>query len=199
MEAWALRAMERWPNVPALFGWLGLDRRGRWLIKGEPITRPQIIDTINGNYEADARGRWFFQNGPQRGFVSLETSPLVLSITDGVLMTHTRRPVLAPARVLMGEDGGLAIATEHGPGSLLDSDLDWALANMTDTGRPLDEEALARALALPSGSTTALEIEIGARRLAVIRMNRDALPGHLGFVRNPLPCENERVATRITD
>ena len=86
MEAWALRAMERWPNVPALFGWLGLDRRGRWLIKGEVITRPQIIDTINGNYEADAHGRWFFQNGPQRGFVSLQTAPLVLSVNDGVLV-----------------------------------------------------------------------------------------------------------------
>ncbi|MBB6095253.1 hypothetical protein HNQ60_004143 [Povalibacter uvarum] len=199
MEAWALRAMERWPNVPALFGWLGLDRRGRWLIRGEVITRPQIIDTINGNYEADAHGRWFFQNGPQRGFVSVETAPLVLSVNDGVLLTHTQRVVRAPAQVLIDEDGGVAIATEHGAGSLLDTDLDWALANMTDAGRPLDEYALTKALETPSGSMTALEISIGDRQLRVMRMDREALPGHLGFVRDPAPRENERVATRVAD
>src|SRR5262249_50687118 len=91
MEAWALRGMQRWPNVPALFGWLTLDRRGRWLIKGEIISRPQIIDTINRNYEPDEHGRWFFQNGPQRGFIALEYAPLVVRVDGGgdLLTTHT--------------------------------------------------------------------------------------------------------------
>ena len=44
MEDWVHRALARWPNVPALYGWLGLDRRGRWLIRGETISRPQIVD-----------------------------------------------------------------------------------------------------------------------------------------------------------
>ena len=26
MEDWVYLALEKWPNVPALFGWLGLDR-----------------------------------------------------------------------------------------------------------------------------------------------------------------------------
>ncbi|MDB5974431.1 MAG: hypothetical protein JWR07_1191, partial [Nevskia sp.] len=47
MEDWVQRSLARWPNVPALFGWLALDRRGRWLIQGELISRPQIIETIN--------------------------------------------------------------------------------------------------------------------------------------------------------
>ena len=47
MEDRMLRAMARWPNVPALYGWLLLDRRGNWHVRGERITRPQIIDTIN--------------------------------------------------------------------------------------------------------------------------------------------------------
>ena len=199
MEAWALRAMERWPNVPALFGWLGLDRRGRWLIKGEIITRPQIIDTINGNYEADAFGRWFFQNGPQRGFVSLEAAPLILSIDAGTLITHTRRAVLVPDRVFMDEEGGLYISTEHGPGSLLDTDLDWALSNMKNADQPLDDAALATALESPSGNPTGLEITLGARQLGVIRMDREALPQHLGFVLDPQPRGDERVSTRIAD
>ena len=90
MEDWVLRGLARWPNVPALFGWLGLDRRGRWLIKGELISRPQIIDTISRNYAADEAGRWYFQNGPQRGYVSLEVAPLVLHAPESgeTLTTH---------------------------------------------------------------------------------------------------------------
>ena len=68
MEDWVHRAMARWPNVPALYGWLSLDRRGRWRIQNETISRPQIIDTFNRNYAADEQGRWYFQNGPQRGY-----------------------------------------------------------------------------------------------------------------------------------
>ena len=75
MEDWVLRALAKWPDVPALFGWLSLDRRGRWYVRGEPISRPQIIDTIGRNYAADEQGRWYFQNGPQRGYVSCETAP----------------------------------------------------------------------------------------------------------------------------
>ena len=50
MEDRMQRALARWPNVPALYGWLSLDRRGRWRIQGEIITRAQIIDTISANY-----------------------------------------------------------------------------------------------------------------------------------------------------
>src|SRR5262245_55155172 len=46
MEDWVHRALKRWPNVPALYGWLRLDRRGRWLIQGETIGRTQIVDVI---------------------------------------------------------------------------------------------------------------------------------------------------------
>src|ERR1700712_3913736 len=87
MEPWALKAMQRWPNVPALFGWLSLDRRGRWLIKDELITRPQIIDTINANYGVDEHGRWFFQNGPQRGFMQLAYAPFVVHAEADALIT----------------------------------------------------------------------------------------------------------------
>ena len=32
------QAMRRWPSVPAVFGWLRLDRRGHWLLidRGRP-------------------------------------------------------------------------------------------------------------------------------------------------------------------
>src|SRR5262249_44783036 len=98
MEAWVERALKRWPNVPALYGWLRLNRRGRWLIQDETITRWQIIETINKNYAADERGRWYFQNGPQRGYMKLDCAPFVLRVSsaDGKLWTHTELSVATP-------------------------------------------------------------------------------------------------------
>jgi len=88
-ESWVDRALDKWPNVPALYGWLSLDRRGRWCIRGETISRPQIVDTIGANYAADARGCWFFQNGPQRGYMKLDWMPFVLRRGEGdLLVTH---------------------------------------------------------------------------------------------------------------
>ena len=69
VDAVVLRAMAKWPNVPAVFGWLSLDRRGRWLLRGEPIGNAAARQFISRNYQSDPHGRWFFQNGPQRVFV----------------------------------------------------------------------------------------------------------------------------------
>ncbi|MGH8505720.1 MAG: DUF2946 family protein [Stenotrophobium sp.] len=188
MEAWVERALARWPNVPALFGWLRLDRRGRWLIRGEIISRPQIIDTINANYAADAQGRWYFQNGPQRGYIALEYAPLILR-TDGAdrLHTHTGLAVTAPAAAFMDEHGALLLTCEHGPGVLEDASLDWALQRLRASGKPADETQLAEALARPSGTQTAMQLCIDATALPITRMDADALPAHLGFVREPQP------------
>jgi Protein of unknown function (DUF2946) len=200
VEAWALRAMQRWPNVPALFGWLGLDRRGRWLIKGETISRPQIIDTINRNYEPDEHGRWFFQNGPQRGYIALEYAPLILRLEgDDVLVTHTGSRVEKPRAAFMDEEGALLIATEHGPGVLADSDLEWALSRLTAEGSSVDERQLEAALALPNGADTALRFELGGASLVVARLDAASAPATLDFVRDPEPLPNERYSTRESD
>lgn len=194
MEDWALRAMQRWPNVPALFGWLGLDRRGRWLIRGEVITRPQIIDTINRNYEHDEHGRWFFQNGPQRGYIRLEHAPLVLrSEADGAsLRTHTGLPVEQPSAAYLDEEGGLMLSTEHGPGALADTDLGWALGHLEYAGEPISEEQLARALRQASGELTALSLRCGQVLLPVVRLDRAEAPAALRFVRDPQPRQGEK-------
>ena len=199
MEEWALRGMQRWPNVPALFGWLGLDRRGRWLIKGEVITRPQIIDTISRNYEADPHGRWFFQNGPQRGFVTLEYAPVVLHVHADALITHAGQRVNEPSAAYLDESGSLVIQTEYGPGLLVDTDLEWALQRINVSGAPVDEDALAAALALRSGDCTQLTIAIGKHPLPVLRLDQNDAPDRLGFVRDPQPLEGESVSNRVAD
>ena len=188
MEDWVTRALEKWPNVPHLYGWLGLDRRGRWLIKGETISRPQIIDTINRNYAADPHGRWYFQNGPQRGYVALAYAPLVLRVDGrGQLVTHTDLPVEHAAAAYLDEYGALMLGTEHGPGLLDDQDLGWALARLHAGGSAVDEEQLAGALALPSGKLTGLQLHIGGARVQLQRLDLADAPRTLGFVRDPQP------------
>lgn len=192
MEAWVHRALEKWPNVPALFGWLGLDRRGRWLIRGEPISRPQIIDTINPNYAADEHGRWYFQNGPQRGYVTLAAAPLVLR-TDGAdrLQTHTGLPVERPTAAFLDEAGALWLQTEHGPAVLEGEDLQWALTRLRAGEALIDEGDLETALALPSGQASALHLRLGGKSLPLIRLDAAEAPRHLGFVRDPQPLPGE--------
>jgi hypothetical protein len=192
MEDWVYRALEKWPNVPALFGWLGLDRRGRWTIRGELISRPQIIDTINPNYAADEHGRWYFQNGPQRGYVSLESAPLVLR-TDGRgrLLTHTGLEVDAADAGWLDENGALWLRSVHGPAVLEGEDLNWVIERLRGPRTPVDEALLADALALPSGSQTPLSLRIGEATLALGRLDFDAAPQALGFVRVPQALQGE--------
>lgn len=189
MEAWVERALAKWPNVPAVYGWMGLDRKGRWLIRGELITRPQIIDTINRNYGVDEHGNWYFQNGPQRGYVSLACAPFVLHAqADGSLRTHTDEPVTRIEGAWLDEEGALLLKTPQGPALLADADVAWALERLhAADGGVVDEQALAHALALPSGARTSLRLHFSEESIEVQRLDEDAAPAALGFVREPQP------------
>lgn len=194
MEAWVERALKKWPNVPSLFGWLSLDRRGRWRIRGELISRPQIVDTLNRNYAADAHGRWYFQNGPQRGYLQLETAPLVLRVQDDdTLHTHNGLQVRMAAAAFLDEEGSLWLDTEHGPAQLDGEDLAWALARITLAADPVSEDALLTALAQPSGTQTSLALRLHDDRcLPLERLDQHQVPQRLGFVRDPQPLPGER-------
>jgi hypothetical protein len=188
VEDWVLRALKRWPNVPHLYGWLKLDRRGRWLIKGEIISRPQIIDTLNRNYAADDQGRWFFQNGPQRGYVQLEYAPLVLRVGPGEALTvHTNVRIEQVREVFMDESGALLFHTEQGAAALIDDELEWALQRMHVKDRLIDEVQIANALALISGEVTHITLRIGSVSLPIERLDAALAPSRLHFVRDPQP------------
>ena len=136
-----LKAMARWPNVPAMHGWLRLTRRGRWMLidrgmpgfdealhgGGSEITSPPIIDFIGRNYLHDTSGRWYWQNGPQRVFVDLELAPLLYRVMGEAptqsLVTHTGYPVQRIERVMDDAAGNLWLITEQGPGCIDDRDL----------------------------------------------------------------------------
>lgn len=199
MEDWVLKAMQRWPNVPALFGWLGLDRRGRWLIQGQTISHPRIVETMNRNYGVDEHGRWYFQNGPQRGYIELEYAPFVLWRERDGFRTHNGLSVLRPSRVVLDEAGTLCLATEHGLGEVYGGDLDWVLERLSIRDAELDEEGIAALLELPSNSTTKAVLALGAERLPVERIDSAEIPEAFGFVRKPVPREGEKVGSKAPD
>jgi hypothetical protein len=167
------KAMAKWPNVPDCYGWLGLDARGNWYMrddraqalgafdsgtpgcKGSELRHEKLIDFIARNYAADARGCWFFQNGPQRVFVELQTTPLVWRVQpDGSVQDHTGRS----ARVLsawLDELGHLYLEADTGFGQVHTQDMHQA-ADLIEQGSWLPQEVL-----------------------------RAELPGRFGFVKKP--------------
>jgi hypothetical protein len=118
MDAVVAQAMAKWPNVPSVYGWLSLDRRGNWLIKGERIANAALRDFIARNYEADAEGRWYFQNGPQRVYVRLAYTPLVVHHEGDGLVDHCGRPF--PAERAYLDDEGSVLLEGKGRIALLD-------------------------------------------------------------------------------
>ena len=122
MDEIVVRSLAKWPNVPAVYGWLDLDRRGNWLIKGERIGNVALREFIARNYAADARGCWYFQNGPQRVFVALAYTPFVMHYQGDRLFDHCGRPIEA-LETLLVDEGSVLIRGEHGIGLLDDRDL----------------------------------------------------------------------------
>lgn len=116
--------MAKWPNVPALSGWLSLDRRGQYLLKGELVRHPASRAFIAANYACDSEGRYFFQNGPQRVYVTLERTPWIYRFDGaGHITTHTGLATGPPNEAFMDEQADLYLLCERGFGLVHDNDL----------------------------------------------------------------------------
>jgi hypothetical protein len=192
MDDIVVRGMAKWPNVPAVYGWLTLTRRGQWLIKGDPITNPAVSAFIGRNYERHADGAWFFQNGPQRVFVSLEYTPFVYRVIPGAdasfaLEAHTGARAATLSGAWVDEYGVLIVETDCGVGVIHDSDLDSASAAFVDQrGQPMDESALDAAVErLERGQAAGLWIRYGGHVVKVEPLQSHELPRRFGFVLAP--------------
>lgn len=132
------KALARWPNVPAISGWLKLNMQGDWLLtstelKGEgtevnlQISNSRILNFIARNYTSEPDGRYYFQNGPQKAYVSLDYTPWVyrlypLEDSSLVLLSHTGLLVL-PVALWTDDEGRVLIQTQLGVGVLHSSDM----------------------------------------------------------------------------
>jgi len=157
MDDLVIAALKKWPHVPHVRGWLGLDARGRWYlrdervqaagsfatVRGSPIEHAKLVQFIGRNYEADEAGCWFFQNGPQRVYVQLEAAPWVWRLQQqdgsGVAVTsHSGRDAQADGGWL-DEQGRLFLASDIGLGLVHTQDMGIA-AQAVESGlwRPQD-------------------------------------------------------------
>jgi hypothetical protein len=149
------QALAKWPNVPNCYGWLALDNRGDWYMrddriqaqglfphpKGSRLTHEKLIAFIARNYEADESGQWYFQNGPQRVYVELETSPWVWrieSLSDHQsgtvrVVSHTGVPAQFKA-AYQDEQGHLLLHTDLGLGLVHTQDVLLA-SHMVELGQ----------------------------------------------------------------
>jgi hypothetical protein len=157
MDDLVRQAMAKWPNVPDCYGWLGLDSRGHWHMrddaaqaqgsfasgqpgaKGSRLQHEKLIAFIERNYAADAQGRWYFQNGPQRVFVELEITPWVWRVSEpGEVQSHTRQ-LAEVIQAVTDERGWLYLHTGVGFGVVHSLDVGLA-AHVLEEGRwPLQE------------------------------------------------------------
>ena len=173
------QAIAKWPNVPACYGWLGLDARGNWFLrddeaqqagpfaqvgsgdnpggKGSRLEHEKLIDFIQRNYESDASGRWFFQNGPQRVYVELEATPFIWRVSaapDFTVTAHTGQPARVQ-RCVLDEQGRLYLGTDLGFGLIHTQDMTHAA------------DAVVQGLWVPQ------------------ELQADVLPARFGYTRSP--------------
>ena len=152
MDDIVLQALRKWPNVPDCYDWLGLDARGQWYMRdaatqaigpfptliqpgpsaarGSRLQHDKLLAFIARNYEADGRGCWFFQNGPQRVYVELEATPWVWRIYrndagDFEISSHTGLRTQAES-CWLDEEGRVYLVTPLGLGLVHSQDVGWA-------------------------------------------------------------------------
>ena len=198
MDEAVRRAMAKWPDVPAAFDWLALDARGRWLLRGERVANPLLIDFIGRNYAADPHGRWYFQNGPQRVFVALAYTPWVLRLNaDGRLDTHTGKRVTELRKGRIDRAGNVILDTEHGAGLVDDRDLDALSSRIVDAaGAAMDADLLIESLdRVQDGHDAGIRLSCADQSVALHPIRADQVPGELGFVPAPRPMPGERAGS----
>ena len=173
MDAAVVRSMLKWPDVPAVYGWLRLDRRGAWRIRTgsgeagpdfESISNAALNGFIGRNYAPDERGCWFFQNGPQRVYVALAYAPFVYRFDGEWLTDQCGGRDAAVDSAWLDEEGSVVLQAGGRPGLLDDRDLAAIADPLTAGYFPM------RGLVVPLGSLT-----------------RGGLARRFGFVADPCP------------
>lgn len=154
MDELVKAALAKWPNVPHCYGWLGLDARGQWWMRDERaqaagafageaacagsrgvrLEHEKLIAFIERNYDKDAQGHWYFQNGPQRVYVELAITPWVWRMEpSGKILSHTGLPVEI-VQWCADEHGHLLGQSERGWGVLHSMDMArWAEQTLLPT------------------------------------------------------------------
>ena len=195
MDDIVIQAMAKWPNVPHCYGWLALDARGGWRMRdeaaqrdgamGDRLTNPALVGFINRNYLCDERGCWYFQNGPQRVYVSLEATPFIARTDPERGLALQTGDSLPTFERLYLTESGQAIA--HGGDVIAqvdDRDVAQLLTLLELDGKPVSDEALMGWL---EGGAGKMELRWRAEHIPVERIASEELPQRFGFQKTPAP------------
>ena len=192
MDPDVLAAIARWPDVPAVYGWLALTARGEWRLRSERIDNAAIRAFISRNYALDDEGRAFFQNGPQRVYVSLALTPWIYRIEpDAGVVAHAGARVTRCDGAALLDDGRLLLLTEMGIGAVDDRDTAHCLSGIAGPdGNALASDEIERWL---DGARDAClvppRLGLAGMPCVVERLTTAELEGRFGFVREPQPAE----------
>jgi hypothetical protein len=193
MDEIVKQAMAKWPNVPHCYGWLALDARGGWRMRdeaaqrdglpGDKLTNAALVGFINRNYQHDERGCWYFQNGPQRVYVSLEATPFIARTDPSAgFVLQTGAVLGTPDQVFVTEAGQLILQSGETIAQLDDRDLAPLLASLELDGATVNDDAL---IAWLAEGNSAMELAYRGWRLPVQRSPSAQLAAHFGFVQQP--------------
>jgi hypothetical protein len=202
MDDIVAQSLRKWPDVPHCYGWLALDARGNWRMRdqraqdrnlpGDKIAHTALIGFINRNYNRDAQGRWYFQNGPQRVYVNLEIAPYIAR-TDPQhgFALHTGAALERIDAAWLSESGRLLLAfsgdNDLCVAALDDRDLAQCLpalhiAGMAD--EPVDDAQLTAWLA---GGGAQLAMRHRGREIPLQHIAQADIAGQFNFVLRPQP------------
>lgn len=205
MDEIVKQAMAKWPNVPHCYGWLALDARGNWRMRderaqhfnmpGDKLNNAALVGFIVRNYQQDARGCWYFQNGPQRVYLNLEATPFIAR-TDPQqgFVLHTGAPLGTPDAAWLTEAGELILGCGDVIAQLDDRDFAQVLPLLELDGAPVGDEDLLEWLENPEG---ALVLRAGAgagsgERAVPISPIARADIEQLGFCKAPAPAPESK-------
>lgn len=195
MDELVKQGLARWPEVPECYGWLALDARGAWRIGRErkTITHAATVDFINRNYTSDEKGRWLFQNGPQRVYVDLTYTPYVWHLGRSgqkwQLFSHDKMPCPSVDGIWIDDTGQFLFQAEEKIGVLHDHDSAWFEERLCRAnGAPfVGDEGLAQVQACMAGQTHTVWIDsdlLGPLR-RIEPISREDVPARFGFDPHP--------------
>jgi len=186
------QAMAKWPNVPHCYGWLALDARGNWRMRdeaaqranapGDKLNNPALVGFINRNYAHDDKGRWYFQNGPQRVYVNLEATPFIARTDPAQGFVVQTGQALAPQAIFMSDAGAVILQAGEIVAQLDDRDVEQVLGRMELDGRPASVEAI---MAWLEDDSSELALVTKDGRVKVECLAAEALPRRFGYVQTP--------------
>ncbi len=201
MDEIVKQAMSKWPDVPHCYGWLALDGRGAWRMRderaqklglaGDKIVHPALLAFIVRNYGSDERGCWYFQNGPQRVYVNLSSTPYIAH-TDPAqgFVLHTGEPLSILDDAWITETGHLIVEGNEKVAQVDDRDMTEYVALLRIDGKPVSDEELLTWLGNAKDSAR-LTLEMPSRHIPVQRLPTRDVAAHFGFNPEPKPTETQ--------